>query len=385
MNDNDPKDQLFRAIAFSDQPGVPSQVQEIETAYRNGADLDGFFEDGQTPLTHAILGGMGSPRAVRKLLELGADPSKRDRNGWTPWAACISQVENPVVADRMQKIRAALLDHAADQSDETVLRLQQAVQAQNLAEAEALLQAGVDPNAPMIGPLTVAIANQDLAMIQLLLQYNANPNGHPQAPMPYLVQAAEIGNLEIVQRLVNAGADVTQYGWGDERYTAEFCARFAGHTAVADWLRSRVPEEKRTDQPAQRAARNSKFQQLYEKQTNGINCDLDTDDIVQRLEQWDALYTIEISEVEPDGLVVRFASLPNDLSTFAREIYEFCPDTIDQHFGCMDDMMDTLGAEELPPELAELMAGVDFEDENFGEILLQRSLRQSKTLTLWWD
>jgi hypothetical protein len=86
------------------------------------------------------------------------------------------------------------------------------------------------------------------------------------------------------------------------------------------------------------------------KHTNGINCDLDTDDIVQRLEQWDALYTIEISDVEPDGLVVRFATLPDDLSTFAREIYEFCPDTIDQHFGCIDDMVDTLGLEALLPD-----------------------------------
>jgi hypothetical protein len=60
-------------------------------------------------------------------------------------------------------------------------------------------------------------------------------------------------------------------------------------------------------------------------------------------------------------------------------------DPIDQHFGCMDDMLDTLGLEALPPGLAELMAKVDFENENFGEILLQRSLQQSKTLTLWWD
>jgi hypothetical protein len=385
MKDNDPNNQLFRAIAFSDQPGVPSQVQEIETASRNGADLDGFSEDGKTPLTHAILGGMGSPKAVKKLLELGADPSKRDRNGWTPWAACISQLENPVVADRIQKIKASLIDYAADQSDEIVLGLQQAVQNQNLAEAEALLQTGIDPNAPIIAPLNVAIANQDLMMIQLLLRYNANPNGHPREPIPCLVQAAEIGNLEIVQLLVNAGADITRYGWNDERYTAEFCARFAGHEVVADWLRTMIPQEILAEQQTKREARNPKFQQLYEKHTNGINCGLHTEDIVQRLEQWDTLYTIEISDVEQDGLVVRFASLPDDLNEFVREIYEFCPDTIEQHFGCIDDIVNTLGAEALPPELAELIEGVNFEEENFAEILLQRSLERSKLLVLWWD
>jgi hypothetical protein len=135
----------------------------------------------------------------------------------------------------------------------------------------------------------------------------------------------------------------------------------------------------------QTEARNPKFQELYEKHTNGINCDLDTDDIVQRLEQWDALYSIEISDVEDDALVVRFASLPDDLTEFAKEIYEFCPDTIDQHFGCMDDMVGFIGDGELPPDLAELLEGINFEDEDFGELLLQRSLKSTKELMLWWD
>jgi hypothetical protein len=385
MQDDEPLAQLYRAIAFSNQPGIPSQVHEIETAHRNGADLDVFFETGETPLTHAILSGMGSPRAVKKLLELGADPSKRDRNGWTPWAACISQLENPVVADRMQKIRALLMDYATDQSDEIVLRLQQAVKTQNLTEAEALLKAGVDPNAPIIGPLYGAIANQDLAMIQLLLQYHANPDGQPDDPMPCLLHAAEIGNLEIVQLLVNAGADVTRYGWDDERFTAEFCAQHNGHAAVAAWLREQLPAEVQAAQQGAIATRNPKFQPLYDHHTNGINCDVTTEDIVQRLEEWDALYTITISNVEPDGLVVTFAWLPEDLSALAQEIYEFCPDVIDQHFGCMDDLVEMMDEEELLPELTELLEGVNFEDENFGSVLLQKSLKQSKVLTLWWD
>ena len=131
--------------------------------------------------------------------------------------------------------------------------------------------------------------------------------------------------------------------------------------------------------------RNPKFQQLYEKHTNGINCDLDTDDIVQRLEQWDALYSIEISEVENDSLLVTFAILPDELDEFANEIYEFCPDIIDQHFGCMDDIVGMTRTEDLPPELAEILEGINFEDENFGLILLRRSLERTKQLSLWWD
>lgn len=146
-----------------------------------------------------------------------------------------------------------------------------------------------------------------------------------------------------------------------------------------------TPAEILTEQQRRIAVRNSKFQELYEKQTNGINYDVDTEAIVRQLEQWDTLYGIEISEVEDNGLVVTFNSLPADLSAFVQEIYEFCPDTIDQHFGCMDDIFKHSDPASLPPDLAEFLAGIDFEDEGFGEILLQKWLQQSKTLTLWWD
>lgn len=76
MTTTDLQNRLFLAIACSDQPGMPSQVQGIETAVQAGADLEACSERGETPLTHAIFGGMGSPKAVKKLLELGADPSK---------------------------------------------------------------------------------------------------------------------------------------------------------------------------------------------------------------------------------------------------------------------------------------------------------------------
>jgi len=103
--------------------------------------------------------------------------------------------------------------------------------------------------------------------------------------------------------------------------------------------------------------------------------------------EWDSSYTIDISDVEHDRLIVTFSSIPGDLTGLANEIYEFCPDVIDQHFGCMDEMVDMFEehGQELGPELSELIEGVDFNDENFGIILLQRSLKSSKSVALWWD
>ena len=131
----------------------------------------------------------------------------------------------------------------------------------------------------------------------------------------------------------------------------------------------------------------SKFDLLHENHTNGANYDLDTNAIIARLEAWDAEHGIEISDVGHDRLLVRFLSFPDDIEPLAKDIYQFCPDVIDQHFGCMDEMlemMDEMG-QEPSPDIAELVDGVDFNDENFGLQLLQKSLMTTHSVALWWD
>lgn len=131
----------------------------------------------------------------------------------------------------------------------------------------------------------------------------------------------------------------------------------------------------------------SKFEVLNDKGTNGENYDVSTDTIIEKLKQWDSNYGIEISDVEHNSLFVTFKSLPDDLVILANEIYEFCPDVIDQHFGCMDEMVEMMDetGQELTPEMAQLIEGVDFENEDFGEELLRRSLRSTHAVSLWWD
>jgi hypothetical protein len=131
----------------------------------------------------------------------------------------------------------------------------------------------------------------------------------------------------------------------------------------------------------------SKFALVKEKGTNGINYDVTTDDVIEKLQQWDSHYGIEISEVEHNRLVVTFQSLPENLEALAQDIYEFCPDVIEQGFGCMDDMVEMMAeaGQEIKPELAQLIEGVDFEQEDFGEVLLQRSLKSTHQVGLWWD
>ena len=86
-------------------------------------------------------------------------------------------------------------------------------------------------------------------------------------------------------------------------------------------------------------------------------------------------------------MIVTFRNLPEDLTDLALEIYEFCPDTIEQGFGCADDAIKMLQRSQqgIPTDLQEMIEGIDFDDENFGLEILKRSLISTKELFLWWD
>ena len=134
----------------------------------------------------------------------------------------------------------------------------------------------------------------------------------------------------------------------------------------------------------------SKFDALLQAGTNGANYDKSTEDIIAKLEAWDASHGIEVADVAPDRVTVKFSKLPDDLTQLGKDIYAFCPDVIDQHFGCMDEMdemveMVEMMGDAIKPELAELVDGVDFDDPEFGQVLLRRSLTRSKSVSLWWD
>ncbi len=131
----------------------------------------------------------------------------------------------------------------------------------------------------------------------------------------------------------------------------------------------------------------NKFDIIKQQETNGINYEISNEDIIVKLQDWDLQYGIEISDAAHDSVLVTFNSLPMDLESLAKDIYEFCPDIIEQHFGVMDEMIETMEetGQELDEETARFIEGIDFEDENFGMVLLQRSLAATKTVALWWD
>jgi hypothetical protein len=87
--------------------------------------------------------------------------------------------------------------------------------------------------------------------------------------------------------------------------------------------------------------------------TDAINYGMQTEDLVNRLRQWDAAYGIDIYMADSDTIELHLKTLPPDLHAFAKELYAFCPDIVDQGIGTVEK--------------------------------LEESIRQSHDVFLWWD
>lgn len=119
----------------------------------------------------------------------------------------------------------------------------------------------------------------------------------------------------------------------------------------------------------------------------GPNYGLDTDAIIARLTSWQTLCSFIVTGAEGDTVEIKFETLPQDMDAFVRDLYEFCPDLVDQGTGCLHEFLELADetGEEITPEMKKLTEGVDFSDENYGLEILKRELHLRKNLTLWWD
>jgi hypothetical protein len=75
------------------------------------------------------------------------------------------------------------------------------------------------------------------------------------------------------------------------------------------------------------------------RQTNGINYDHENKDIVAKLQTWKAKNDFIVLGASMDWLQFQFKTMPGDINSFAKEVYEFCPDIIDQGAGDMPTLI----------------------------------------------
>ena len=160
----------------------------IETLLAAGAEVDGASPEGETVLMTASR--TGNVEAVQVLLDAGADPNRRE--GW--------------------HAQTALMWAAAENHSDII---------QALVEAEAELEAR---SVPVDMPNVVAAQRQGGFVYP---EYN-------KGSMNALLFAARQGNLEAVEALIDAGADLN--GTDEEGVTPLILATLNGHFDVAGLL-----------------------------------------------------------------------------------------------------------------------------------------------------
>lgn len=81
---------------------------------------------------------------------------------------------------------------------------------------------------------------------------------------------------------------------------------------------------------------------LRYSRTDGINYGLTNEDIVEKISEWKTQYGLIVIGCGRDWLEVEFDRLPTDLDTFAKEVYEFCPDVVDQGVGTIEVLKEAI-------------------------------------------
>lgn len=85
-----------------------------------------------------------------------------------------------------------------------------------------------------------------------------------------------------------------------------------------------------------------KYDVLRAFKTNGTNYDIDTDTLIEKLKVWDDKYSITINGVDGDWVDISLENLPDNIEEFANEVYNFCPDSVDQGVGDINELVNII-------------------------------------------
>jgi hypothetical protein len=116
------------------------------------------------------------------------------------------------------------------------------------------------------------------------------------------------------------------------------------------------------------------------RNTEAVNYELTNAAIIEKLADWNSEFGLRVVGADYDWAAVVFASLPQDVKSFASRIYDFCPDVVEQGTAAIYESMDDA---DLKAAGYALEAGMD--PEEGGLALLAQQLAKTKSLHLWWD
>jgi Domain of unknown function (DUF4253) len=74
------------------------------------------------------------------------------------------------------------------------------------------------------------------------------------------------------------------------------------------------------------------------RKTNGLNYDLESKDVLKKITDWKSKYGLIIIGCGQDYVHIEFDNLPKNMNEFAKEVYDFCPDSVDQGVGDIESL-----------------------------------------------
>ncbi len=185
----------------------------IENLAAYHGDLNAANETGQRPLHIAVT--IGQPNLIHFLIDRGADPNQGDRDGITPLHLAVMQ-GSPAMVTLLLDRGAAVNLQTASSFDIPAGREGTPIHLAILFDRSRTLKTLFDysPNTRIQNkagytPLMVAIDEGNMDMVDQLLRARADVENKEGFPTP-MDQALELGSFELVDRLIQYGYPVNR-------------------------------------------------------------------------------------------------------------------------------------------------------------------------------
>ncbi|HEX5219758.1 MAG TPA: ankyrin repeat domain-containing protein [Verrucomicrobiae bacterium] len=224
-----------------------AEIPVIKTLVECGADINGRDAIGRTPLmmlAHQLEwierteSESACVEALNTLLQLGADASLADNYGNDAVSYCEFEYGRSRSA-ASEKFIKLLCDAGAPGSGATG-RLFAAMRTKDLAAVRRAIEEGADVNhiCPAPGESTPLMWASSEELVDILLSAGADPNKSTNDDTP-LISAAGSGHLDIVKKLIAAGADIHAVKIsGEFMQNAYSAAEMNRQYEVADYLKA---------------------------------------------------------------------------------------------------------------------------------------------------
>ena len=187
-------------------------IKMVQHLLNAGADVNAVDSEGNTPLFHAVM--ESDPAMVTLMLGAGAQVNVKNHHGMTP----LHEAAAYGALDNVKLLLKAGADATAE-SKEKETPLHGAAMAGNVEIMQLLVAAGADVNAREIDGLSVlgrAAAYQTSANpILYLISQGADVGGGTHSGNKPLHHAAMRGNTDVMNALLDAGADINMPGVGN--------------------------------------------------------------------------------------------------------------------------------------------------------------------------